>query len=149
MISSASSKASRLLGQGIDGAGLVAAGDAHVGAAARHLIQHGDVLGHPDGIGGGQHDAQLADAHALGLHGRVEVPEHGIGRALEPLDVEVVLGEADALVAEVVGQAHDVAHLAERALVQVRILPRHAAAELGRLADGREHEEVEFHRPGV
>jgi len=54
-----------------------------------------------------------------------------------------------ALVAEVVGQAHDVAHLAERALVQVRILPRHAAAELGRLADGREHEEVEFHRPGV
>ena len=41
-----------------------------------------------------QHDAELADADALGLHREIEVEQHRIVGNLETLDVEVMLGEA-------------------------------------------------------
>ena len=56
------------------------------------------------GIAGRQHDAELADADALGLHREVEVEQHRIVGELEALDVEVMLGEADRIVAELVGE---------------------------------------------
>ena len=53
-------------------------------------------------VGGGQDDAELADANALGLHREVEIEEHRVVRKLEALDVEVMLGKRNRIVAELV-----------------------------------------------
>ena len=84
----------RLLRHDVDPASLVAAGEAGAGASACHVIEHRDVLGDADRVGGRQHDTELTDADALGLHRKVEVQQHGVVGKLEPLDVEVMLGKA-------------------------------------------------------
>ena len=56
------------------------------------------------GFGRGQHDAELADTHALGVQAEVQIEQDRIGRDLVALDVEVVLGERARLVAELVGE---------------------------------------------
>ena len=68
------------------------------------MVEHRDVLGDADRVGRRQHDAELADADALGLHREVQIEQHRVVGDLEPLDVEMVFGEADRVVAEVVGQ---------------------------------------------
>ena len=83
----------RLLRHDVDPAPLVAAREPCAGPPARHVVEHGDVLGDPDRVRRRQHDAELADADALGLHGDVEVEQHRVVGDLEALDVEVVLGE--------------------------------------------------------
>ena len=95
-----------LLRHDIDPAPLVAAREARIGAPARHVIEHGDVFGDADRIAGRQDDAELADADALGLHREVEVEQHRIVGELEALDVEVMLGEAHRIVAELVAEVY-------------------------------------------
>jgi hypothetical protein len=63
----------RLLRHDVDPASLVAAGEAGAGAPAGHVIEHRDVLGNADRIGGRQNDTELTDADALRLHREVEV----------------------------------------------------------------------------
>ena len=136
----------RLLRHHVDPAALVAAREAGVGAPARHVVEHGDVLGDADRVLGGQHDAELADPDALGLHPDEEVEQHGIGRQLEALDVEVVLGEADRVVAEGVGEPRLGGEIGQHALVEVGPEPRQAALDLGAAADRGEIEEGDLHR---
>ena len=131
----------RLLRHDVDPAALVAAREARVGAAAGHVVEHGDVFGHADRIGRRQHDAELPDADALGLHGEVEVEQHGIVGELEALDVEVMLGEAHRVVAELVAQLNLLGQFLEHALIEVRVHPRHARLDLGAVADARQIEQ--------
>ena len=136
-----------LLRHDVDPAALVAAREAGVGAPARHVVEHGDVLGDADRVLGGEHDAELADADALRLHPDEEVEQHGIGRQLEALDVEVVLGEAHRIVAEGVGEARLLAELRQHALVEVATKPRHSLLDLRAGADGGQVEEGDLHAP--
>jgi hypothetical protein len=62
-----------LLRHDIDPSALIAAGETGVDASAGHVIDHRDVLGDTNRIVGGQHDAELANAEAFGLHPDVEV----------------------------------------------------------------------------
>ena len=84
-----------LLRHDVDPAALVAAREAGIGAAAGHVVEHRDVFGDADRIVRRQHDSELADADALGLHREIEVEQHRVVGELEALDVEVMLGEAE------------------------------------------------------
>ena len=136
----------RLLRHDVDPAALIAAREAGAGAPARHVVEHGDVLGHADRVGGRQHDAELADADALGLHGDVEVEQHRVVGDLEALDVEVVLGEGDRVVAEIVGQPALLGHLAQHLLVEVGPHAGHAGLDVGLAAERRQIEQRDLHR---
>jgi hypothetical protein len=131
----------RLLRHHVDPAPLVAAREAGAGAPARHVVEHGDVLGDADRVRGRQHDAELADADALRLHRRPEVEQHRVVRELEPLDVEVVLGEADRVVAEIVGQPDLLGHIAQHPLVEVRPHASEAGFDLRQIPGGRKIEQ--------
>ena len=135
----------RLLRHDVDPAALVAAREARAGAPARHVIEHGDVLGDAERIVGGQHDAELADADALGLHGEVEIEQHRVVGELEAFDVEVMLGEADRVVAELVGRAGLLGELLQHALIEIAAHARHAGFDLGAAADGGQVEQRSFH----
>ena len=84
----------RLLRHDVDPAPLVAAREAGAGTPARHVIEHRDILGDADRVGGRQHDTELTDTDALGLHREVEVQQHRVVGKLKTLDVEMVLGKA-------------------------------------------------------
>jgi len=86
-------QAGQVLPQHVHPPALEAAREAGDRPSARHAIEHGDVLRHAERIARRQHDAELADPHALRPHRDVEIEEHRVVRDLEPLDVEVVLGE--------------------------------------------------------
>jgi hypothetical protein len=109
------------------------------------VVQHGDVLGHPDRVRRGQHDPQLADADALGLHREVKVEQHRVVGQLETLDVEMVLGEADRVVAKLVGQADLFGQLAQHPLVEVGAHTGHALLDLGAAANAGQVEDRGFH----
>ena len=124
-----------LLRHDVDPAALIAARKAGVGAAAGHVVEHRDVLGDTNRIVGRQHDAQLADAHALGLHPDVEVEQHRVVGHLEAFGVEVMLGEADRIVTELVGQARLRGNLAQHLVVQLAAQTDHPLFDLGLVAD--------------
>jgi hypothetical protein len=42
------------------------------------VVQHRDVLGDTDRVGGWQHDAELPHPDAFGLHREVEIEQHRI-----------------------------------------------------------------------
>ena len=136
----------RVLGHDVDPAALVAAREAGIGAPARHVVEHGDVLGHADRVRRRQHDAELAHADALGLHGDVEVEQDGVVGDLEALDVEMVLGEGDRIVAEVVGQPALLGHLAQHLLVEIGPHAGHARLDIGLAAERRQIEQRDLHR---
>ena len=93
-----------LLRHDIDPAPLIAAREAGVGASAGHMVEHRYIFGHADRIVGRQHYTQLTHAQPFGLHPDVQIEQHGVVRNLETLDVKVMLGEADRVVAEDVGE---------------------------------------------
>ena len=131
-----------LLRHHVHPAPLVAAREAGDGAPAAHVIEHRDVLGDADRVLGGQHDAELADADALGLHRDVEVEQDGVGGELEALDVEVVLGEGDRVVAEAVGELRLLGEFLEHVLVEVVAHPGHGLLDLLARADGGQVEQA-------
>ena len=137
-----------LLGHGVDPPALVAPGEAGVGPAAGHVVEHGDVLGHPDGVLGRQHDAELPHSDPLGLHPHEEVEQDGVVGYLEALDVEVVLGERDRVVPELVREPGLLAHLAQHALVQIGAQPGHALLDVGPASDRGQVEERDLHATG-
>src|SRR6185312_16485689 len=92
-----------------------------------------------------QHDAELADADPLGLHREVEVEQHRIVRELEALDVEVMLGEGNRVVAEFVAELNLLGQLLQHALVEVRVHAGHALLDLGPAGDARQVEQRCFH----
>jgi hypothetical protein len=124
-----------LLRHDVDPAALIAARETGVGAAAAHVIEHRDILGDADRIVGGQHDAELTDADALGLHGDVEIEQHRVVGELEALDVEVVLGEADRVVARRVGQLRLLGELGQHTVVEIAAQPGATLFHLGPAAD--------------
>ena len=128
----------RLLGHDVHPAPLVAAREPGVGAAAGHVVEHRDVLGDPDRVAGREHDAELAHADALRLQADEQIEEHRIVRQLEALDVEVVLGEADRVVAEIVGAARLLAQLGQHSAVEIAASPARPCSISARLPiDGR------------
>ena len=138
----------RLLRHHVDPAPLVAAGETSVRAAARHPVEHRDVLGDPDRIPRRQHDAQLADPYVLRLHADEQVEQHRVVRELEAFDVEVVLGEADRVVAEIVGQPGLLRDLGQHPVVEVAAQAGHALLDLGPGADRGQVEEGDLQETG-
>jgi hypothetical protein len=134
-----------LLRHDVDPAPLIAAGEAGAGPPAGHVIEHRDVLGDADRVGGRQHDPELADTDAFGLHREIEVEQHGVVGKLETLDMKVVLGEADRVVAEVIGEFDELGQLFQHALVKLRPRCRHAGLDLGARADARQAKYRCFH----
>ncbi len=135
----------RLLRHDIYPAPLVAAREPRIGAAAGHVVEHGDVFGHADRVRRRQHDAELSDPDALGLHREVEIEQHRIVRELETLDVEVMLGERHRIVAQLVAQLYLLGQLFQHALIKLRVHARHALLDLGTAGDRRQIEERGFH----
>src|SRR5471032_2577484 len=135
----------RLLRHHVDPTTLIAARETGIGTTAGHVIEHSDVFGDADRIGGRQHDAELPHANALGLHREVEVEQHRIVRELEALDVEVVLGEGNRVVAELVAQFDLLGQLFQHALIELRVHARHALLDLGTAGDRRQVEERRLH----
>ena len=129
-----------LLGHDVDPAALVAARETGVGASAGHVVEHRDVLGHANRIVGRQHDSELSDAQAPGLHPDIEVEQDRVVGNLEAFGVEVMLGEADRVVAEVVGQAGLRGNFAQHLVVQFAAKPNHPLFDLGFVADRRKIE---------
>ena len=134
-----------LLGEHVHPPALVPAGEAGVGPPAAHVVEHGDVLGDPDRVVRREHDAELSDPDALGLHGDEQVEEHRVVRQLEALDVEVVLGEADRVVAELVGQDRLLPQLGQHPVVEITAQAGHAGLDLRPAADGGQIEERHLH----
>ena len=71
--------------------------------------------------------------------------EPGVLPQLESLDLQMVLGDADAGPARGVARPGVLGDLVEHALVQHGVLARHAALQLVAPADGDVHERVEIH----
>jgi hypothetical protein len=92
-----------------------------------------------------QHQAELADIDALGLHAEVEVEHDRVGRHLLAFDMEVMLGEADAVVTVFVHVADLLGQLAEHVLVEVGTAPGHAFLDIGKATDGRQIKCANFH----
>ena len=109
------------------------------------MIEHRDVLGDANRILRRQHEAELPDADPFGLHRQVEVEHDRVGRDLEALDVEVVLGEADRVVAQRVARLGELAEVGQHLLVQLRTQPRHALLDVRARADRRKEEERDLH----
>ena len=129
----------------LEPARLVAAHERDVEAAVEQVIEGGGVLGHAQRIVGGQHVAELVDAQPRPVLAEEHRHEPGVLPQLEPLDLQVVLGDADARPARGVAGPRVLGDLVEHALVQHGILARHAALQLVAPADGDVHERVEIH----
>ena len=73
--------------------GRVAPGEAGEHAAAGEVVEHRQVFGQLNRVDGGQVHAELADAHPLRVLGDEVVPEQRIRRRLDPLHLQVLLGQ--------------------------------------------------------
>ena len=120
----------RLLRHDVHPAPLIAPSETGVGAAVGHVVEHGNILGDSDRIGRGQHDAQLADADPFRLHGEIQIEQHRVVGNLEALDVEMMFGEADRVVAEVVGEPDLFGQLAQHPLIKFGPHAGHARLDL-------------------
>ena len=80
-----------------------AAADADIQAAATQVVEQRELDGEADGMAEGELDHREADAHARGARG--ERAREGNGIAVDGLAGEVVLGEPDAVEADVLGPA--------------------------------------------
>jgi hypothetical protein len=111
-ISTCSSNTSRLRGRRhcccshvtpgtFDSRSQFAARDLEEAPAGEHVGQ-GVVLGEVNGVPGGQHVDQRAEADAARVLGQHGIQENDVGDDLEPVVVEVVLGRPQGVVAEAV-----------------------------------------------
>ena len=91
-------------------------------------------------------DAELADPQPLRLQPHVQVEQHRVVRQLEPLGVEVVLGEADRVVTELVGELALLEDLAQHRVVEVATQPGVAGLDVSSRAAARQVEERRPHR---
>ena len=134
-----------LLRHDIDPASLVAAREARVRASARHVVEHRDVFRDADRVLGGEHDAKLPDPDALGPHADEEVEQHRVVGELEALQVKMVLGKADGVVAELVGENSLLADLLEHSRVEIAPEAGAAVLDLCTAPDRRQVEQGNLH----
>ena len=111
------------------------------------MVEHRDLFRDADGVLCRKNDPQLTDPDASRLQPDEQVEQHGAAGYLESLDVEVMLGEADRVVAEIVGQASLRREVGQHALVEIAPEARHATFDLGAAPDGGQIEERYAHRP--
>ena len=119
-----------LLRHDVHPASLVAASEARHRAPAAHVVEHRDVLGDPQRVVRRQHDAELPHADPLGLHSEVQVEHDRVRRDLEALDVEVVLGKGNGVIAELVGELRLLRELPQHLLIEVRAQARDPLLDL-------------------
>src|SRR5258708_3380148 len=64
--------------------------------ATSEMVEHCDIFGELHRIDSRQIHAQLPDAHRLGVLGHEIVPEQGVRRGFDSLDLKVLFGHAKA-----------------------------------------------------
>src|SRR5262245_36585396 len=131
----------------LEPARLVAAHERHVEPAAEQVVERRGVLGHAQGIVGGQDVAELIDAQSRAVLAEEHRHEARVLTELEALDLQVVLRNADARPAGLIARARILRDLVQHSLVEHRVLAGHAPLELMPPADGDVHERVEIHGP--
>src|SRR5439155_23187669 len=89
-----------------------------------------------------------AEADALSRQADEEVEQDRAVRELEARDVEVMLGEADRVVGERIGELRLLGELSEHALVEVAAEAGAAALDVGAAAGGGQVEERDLHALG-
>ena len=134
-----------LLRHRVDPAALITAGKPGAGAPAGHLVQYRDVLGDPDRVCRRQNDAELADPDAFCLHREIQIEQHRVVRDLETFDVEVMLGKADQVVTEIVGEPYLRRDFAQHPLVKLGPHASEPRFYFGAVAEGRKIEQRRLH----
>ena len=134
-----------MLTQGVDPTWLVATGKAGKGTAFGHLVENGDIFGNPKGILTRQYESQLTQADVLGLHAEIHVEQNGVGRNLFSLNMEVVLGEANAIIAVCVEILGLLSKIAQHTLIQIGPPTGHTFLKFRLIANGGKIENAKFH----
>ena len=98
---------------------------------------------------GGQDVAELVDAETRGVLAEEHRHEARVLPQLEALDLEMMLRDADARPPGPIARAGVVRDLVQHALVEDRVLPRHAPLQLVAAADRDVHERVEVHAGSI
>ena len=109
------------------------------------MVEHRDVLSHPNRVMRRQHHAQLPHPNSLRLHRQIQIEHDRVGRELEALDMEMVLGETDRVVTKRVARLGELAQIREHLLVQLGPQPRHPLLDILARAHRREEEEGNLH----
>ena len=130
----------------LDPARLIAAHEGDVEPALQHMIHHGHILGHPQRVVGVEHIAQHVNAQPLGMLADEHAQQARAAGRLHTLDLQVMLGMAEAGKAGLVTQPDVVLEIVQHALVQGRIFPGHAGFQLRAGADRPVGNSVKFHR---
>ena len=76
-----------MLAKGGRPAGRVAARKTDKGASAREVVEQGNILGQLDRVHRRQIHTQLANPQRFGVLGHEVIPEQGVGRGLDPLNL--------------------------------------------------------------
>jgi uncharacterized protein YgfB (UPF0149 family) len=112
------------------------------------MVHGGDVLGHAQRIVRGRDEAAGDDPQPLRVPAEPHRHQPRIVRDLEALDLQVMLGMAEAEIAGVVSETDILGDLVQHALVELGIAPGHAGLKLGPTADRAVHEQAEAHPNG-
>ncbi len=110
-----------MLAVGVGPARLIAAREAHEGAALRQMIDHRNLLGHADRIVRAHHVAEWADMDVLRLGQPVRVGGAGRGRDLVAFRPEMMLGRRGAPEAHLVCRLDDLGHAVDGVVVALAV----------------------------
>ena len=108
---------SRLHRQALEPPLLIASDEGYVEPPLEHVVEGCDVLGDPERVVRRQRVAEQVNAQPLGLHADEEAEQAGLVGDLESLDLQMVLGVAEALEADLVAEPDVLADLIEHTLV--------------------------------
>lgn len=97
------------------------------------------------GLCAGSTSPQLSEFDLLRLHPEIEIEHDGVGRDLLTFDVEVVLGEPDAIVTMGVHVADLFRQLTEHLLIEIGAASCHTFFNVREAADRRQIERTYFH----
>ena len=135
------------LSEHVDPALLVAAGEAGVDPALGQVVEHGDLLGHPQRVVGREDERQRGELDLLRPGRQVGVEDERRHRCLVALRVEVVLGGREAVEAEVVRHHAQRPDLFDHGLEPFVVPPDRAQPlpVLHRAGHGWKDEQTELH----
>ena len=134
-----------MLAQRVDPARLIAARESGKRPALGHLVENRDILRDAKRIVAGQDQSQLPDPQPLGLHPKEHVEQDRVGGNLFALDMEMMLGKRDPIVAVLVEVTGLLAQVGQHPLIKVGTPARHSSAYLGLVADARQVKYSNFH----
>ncbi|MNQ98986.1 hypothetical protein D3C85_1147060 [compost metagenome] len=135
----------RTRGQGIHPARMVTTGETDHQATLEHVVKGGNFFGNAHRVmrrQGVTHDTGL---HPLGMQAHIETEHPRVVVDLETFDLQVMLRLAIACIAKTVSQAHVIAHLGQKTLVQLWALAGHTGFQLMATTDHAGLHQVEFH----